>query len=82
MVAGGEFMDSEAMKRAKKKYRDSHSAIQIVISDDLKESMKSRAQALGLSLTAYIVSLVNADLAGVPADLSGIPADSADQTEG
>lgn len=77
-------METDARKRARAAYRDRCKIVRVVmeIPQEVREKWRERAQSLGLSLTAYIVSLVNADLAGVPADLSGIPADSADQTEG
>lgn len=69
--------ETPARKRARVAYSLRLDLVRVVLDlpRTVRDSWRSRAQSLGLSLTAYIVSLVNADLAGVPAD-------SADQTEG
>lgn len=71
-------METDARKRARAKYRETHPVemVNMELPKGTRDIWKARAQSLGLSLTGYIVSLVNADLSGVPADLSGIPADT------
>lgn len=63
-------METEARKRARAAYRDRCNIVRVVmeIPLDVREKWRERAQTLGLSLTAYIVGLVNADLAGIPAE--------------
>lgn len=74
-------MKTSAQMKASAKYRkEKRDTVSMELPKGTRDIWKARAQALGLSLTAYIVSLVNADLSGAPADLSGIQADSADQT--
>lgn len=72
-------MDSSAKKKARSAYRERNDVVRVVM--DLPRSTRdlwrSRAESLGVSLTAYIVGLVNADLAGVQADS---PADSDEPT--
>lgn len=53
---------TEAQKKANKKYRDSRSTIQIVLSADLKEKIKLRSAGLGLSISSYLFFLVQRDL--------------------
>lgn len=55
---------TEAQAKAHKKYMEGVATIQLRTTDDMRESIKDRAAALGLSVNAYVLSLVEADLAG------------------
>ena len=60
---------SEARKRANKNWNDAnmkerYDRIQLVVPKGQREVIKDRAAALGVSVNAYILGLVAADLAG------------------
>lgn len=60
---------SEARKRANKNWNDAnmkerYDRIQLVVPKGQREVIKDRAAALGVSVNAYILGLVEADLAG------------------
>lgn len=55
---------TEAQAKAHKKYMEGVATIQLRTTDDMRESIKDRAAALGLSVNTYILGLVEADLAG------------------
>lgn len=58
---------SEAQKRATMRYKkENYSTIVVDVRKDLKERFKAQAAAHGMSLTAYIVSLLEADAAAAP----------------
>lgn len=60
-------MNSEAMKRARKKYRESKiDTLSMEIPKGSKERWKAAAAAKGKSLTAYITELIEADIAKSP----------------
>lgn len=71
---------SEARKRANKNWNDAnmkerYDRIQLVVPKGQREVIKDHAAALGVSVNAYILSLVEADLArgtgGVSAEAVG-----------
>ncbi len=60
---------SEARKRANKNWNDAnmkerYDRIQLVVPKGQRDVIKDRAAALGVSVNAYILGLVSADLAG------------------
>lgn len=55
-------MKTEAQKRASAKYRQQKEMISIEVPKGTRERWKASAEAAGMSLTAYIVSLVEADI--------------------
>lgn len=62
---------SEAQKRATMKYKQkAYDRIEINVSKGTKEVYKAQAAKRGLSLQAYIVSLIEADMAidGAPSN--------------
>lgn len=54
---------TEAQAKAHRKYMESRATIQLNTTEDMREVIKDRAAALGLSVNAYILGLVSADLA-------------------
>ena len=59
---------SEAQKKATLKYRDkAYEQMNLQVKKGMKEQYKSQAAARGLSLNAYIVSLLEADRASLDA---------------
>ena len=55
-------MKTDAQKRACAKYRAARAQFTLTISHEQKAAWKARAEALGISLTAYIIAVVEADL--------------------
>jgi len=60
---------SEARKRANKTWNDAnmkerYDRIQLVVPKGQRDVIKDRAAVLGLSVNAYVLGLVEADLAG------------------
>ena len=55
-------MKTEAQKRAKSKYRLNKESINLELPAGTRDRWKERATALGMSMTAYITSLVEADI--------------------
>jgi len=53
-----------AQAKAHQKYMEGQATIQLRMSEDKREEIKARAAALGVSVNAYILGLVEADLAG------------------
>lgn len=56
---------TEAQAKAHKKYMEGVATIQLRTTDEQREAIKDRAAALGLSVNAYVLGLVEADLAGL-----------------
>ena len=50
------------MRRAIDKYNSKFAEIKIRIKPDVKDKIKSKAQQNGMSLQAYIISLIETDL--------------------
>ena len=55
-------MKTEAQKRAALKYRQQKETVSLELPKGTREVWKARAESLGMSMTAYIVSLVEADI--------------------
>lgn len=55
---------TKAQAEAHKRYMEGVATIQIRTTDKQREAIKDRAAALGVSVNAYILGLVAADLAG------------------
>ena len=55
---------TEAQAKAHKRYMEGVATIQLRTTDEQREAIKDRAAALGLSVNAYVLGLVAADLAG------------------
>lgn len=55
---------TEAQAKAHKKYMESKATIQLIMTGEQRDSIKDRAAALGLSVNAYILRLVESDLSG------------------
>ena len=55
---------TEAQAKAHRKYMESRATIQLNMTASEREAIKDRAAALGLSVNAYVLGLVSADLAG------------------
>ena len=55
-------MKTEAQKRASIKYRQQKETVSLELPKGTREKWKARAEAVGMSMTAYIVSLVESDI--------------------
>lgn len=53
-----------AQAKAHQKYMEGQATIQLRMFEDKRKAIKDRAAALGVSVNAYILGLVAADLAG------------------
>lgn len=56
---------TEAQAKAHKRYMEGVATIQLRTTDEQREAIKDRAAALGLSVNAYVLGLVEADFAGL-----------------
>ena len=57
-----ELKTKDSMRRAIDKYNSKFAEIKIRIKPDVKDKIKSKAQQNGMSLQAYIISLIETDL--------------------
>lgn len=60
---------SEAQKRATMRYKEkAYDRLELQLKKGMKDIYRAQASAHGLSLNAYIISLLEADRSGVAAD--------------
>lgn len=55
-------MKTEAQKRASAKYRGTKDTMSLELPKGTKEKWKAKAESLGMSLTAYIIKVVESDI--------------------